>query len=87
MIADRLVTLIDQGTEELERALEAARVRFVEDNDAHPDEVLLLDLYAALTGEDPLAWKPCPVCGAEGPDQSCVENGELTDDHDERGAA
>lgn len=28
---------------------------------------------------------PCPVCGAEGSDESCIEGGRLVDDHAERG--
>jgi hypothetical protein len=29
--------------------------------------------------------EPCPVCGAEGEEQPCIENGRPIDDHAERG--
>lgn len=85
-LPDRLVTLIDQGLEPLERALLAIEARVVDDNDAVADVDLAIDLYEALTGTTLRAWIPCPTCGAQGPDESCSEHGHLIDDHEDRGS-
>lgn len=62
--------------------------------DANPDrhrrsmEYLLETIGLKVEDGELTVLRPvshCPKCDATGADQSCVEDGELTDDHDERG--